>query len=206
MNRPPITRSGARLDAHRELSKAIYHPHDDPLVVRVLRAIGRHLDQSVTSHGHVPVGVVVLVLLLVAVAVVAARRGPLRRSAATGAVLPVTVDRSAADHRAAARTADQRGDWHTAVVERMRAVARELEERGVLDARPGRTAVEVATEAAHVTPELQLPLTAAARAFDAVAYGGRPADAAAAQRIRDADEAVRRTRYAVRAEGDRVLR
>jgi len=75
-----------------------------------------------------------------------------RRSASQGAVLPAGRPSSAADHRSLAEQAADRADWHTAVIERMRAIARELEERSVLDARAGRTATELAREAGRMLP------------------------------------------------------
>lgn len=58
----------------------------------------------------------------------------------------------------------------------MRAIVRSLEERALLDARPGRTADEAAAEAGRTLPEHAARLRAAARSFDDVTYGGRTAD------------------------------
>ena len=55
---------------------------------------------------------------------------------------------------------------------------RELEARGVLDARPGRTAGEVARDGGDAVPALAADLARAAAVFDEVWYGGRTADAA----------------------------
>lgn len=200
----PITRSGAQRDAHRELSKAIYQ-HGEPWTTAVLRWLGRHLDNAVSAAGHSTLGLTVLALLVVGAAVaLAAQRGGLRRTAAAGAVFPADRTQSAAQHRVAAETAEAAGDWHAAVVERMRAVARELEERGILDTRPGRTALEIASEAGAVlrtqTEVVPVALRAAATTFDDIVYGGRPADAAAARRVRDADDVLRRNRSGVRRE------
>ena len=70
-----------------------------------------------------------------------------------------------------------RNDWRVAVVERYRAVVAELEERGVIDPRPGRTADEAAADAGAVLPAVAADLGAGARLFDAVHYGNRPASA-----------------------------
>ena len=86
--------------------------------------------------------------------------------------------RSAAEHRAAAEAHAAQGHWNQAVQERMRAVVRSLEERALLDPRPGRTADEAAAEAGRTLPAHTDRLRAAARDFDDVTYGGRTADPA----------------------------
>ena len=53
------------------------------------------------------------------------------------------------------------------------AVIRGLEERTILDRRPGRTADEAAAAAASALPPLATELTFAAELFDAVTYGRR---------------------------------
>ena len=57
----------------------------------------------------------------------------------------------------------------------MRAIVRSLEERALLDPRPGRTADEAAAEAGRALPAHADRLRAAARDFDDVTYGGRTA-------------------------------
>ncbi|MFD0347693.1 DUF4129 domain-containing protein [Kitasatospora aburaviensis] len=81
----------------------------------------------------------------------------------------------------------------------MRALVRALEERTLLDARPGRTADEAAAEAGRSLPEHAAALTAAARTFDDIAYGDRTADRAAYQLLRDLDQALERARPALAA-------
>ena len=81
--------------------------------------------------------------------------------------------RTAAELRAAADAAAARGDWSTAVLERFRAVVRSLEERALLDDRPGRTAHEAAEAAAARLPARAAELRRAARLFDDVCYGAR---------------------------------
>lgn len=57
----------------------------------------------------------------------------------------------------------------------MRAIVRSLEERALLDPRPGRTADEAAAEAGRALPGHATRLRSAARDFDDVTYGGRTA-------------------------------
>lgn len=199
---PPVTRGGARDAARTELSRAIYHRYDEPWWLHVLRAVGRFVrDVFDTAAAHAPGGAAGLVALAVlAVLVIVAIRlrvGPMRRGAAVpGAVLGGRL-LTAAEHRAAADAAAAEGRWLDAVRERMRAVVRELEERGVLDPRPGRTADEVAAEAGHALPGLAGGLRAAAATFDEVVYGGRPAGPGADDTVRRVDAALRAHRAVV---------
>jgi len=55
----------------------------------------------------------------------------------------------------------------------MRALAMTVEERGLVDPRPGRTADELATEIATALPAASAATRSAATVFDAVVYGKR---------------------------------
>jgi Domain of unknown function (DUF4129) len=192
----PVTREGAQRDAQRELSKAIYHRSSEPLPVRLVRDVGRWIDHILNRAASVSTGgsagvIALLVLLGVVVIVVIWRVGAPRRSANVGAVLVTGRSISAADHRAMADRAADSHDWHTAVVELMRAIARELEERSVLEHRRGRTATELANEASGHLPQAASALSVAAARFNAVAYGGCDAAPADLEVMRTADRAVR---------------
>lgn len=196
----PVTRDGAQADARRELSKGIYHRYDDPWPVAVFKAvvhfIGHLLDGVADNAPGGGAGAIGLVLVVVVLLVVARwRLGPIRREhrLASGPVLD-DQPRSAADHRRTAESAAAAGDWGTAVIERMRATARDLEERGTLDVRPGRTADELAREVVALLPTVADPLRVATATFDAVAYGRRTADASAYRSMVAADDAVTQQR------------
>ena len=75
---------------------------------------------------------------------------------------------------AAADAHAARGEWADAVRERLRAVVRSLEERAVLDERPGRTADEAAAEAGTALPTCADDLRRSARLFDDI-WGARNA-------------------------------
>jgi hypothetical protein len=79
----------------------------------------------------------------------------------------------------------------------MRAIVRELEARGVLDPRPGRTADEVAREAGALVPAVAGDLHGAAQVFDEVWYGGRTATAGADAAMRQADQRVQSARLVI---------
>jgi hypothetical protein len=110
--------------------------------------------------------------------------------------------RSAAWHRAAADAAVAAGHLRTAVLERFRAVVRELEERAVLAEQPGRTAGEAAQAAASRLPALGERLTAAARIFDDVRYGDRPATPEMDDALRELDAALLAERLVPLGSGD----
>jgi len=72
---------------------------------------------------------------------------------------------------------------------------RMLEEKGVLDPRPSRTAGELVAEMAAISPTGLDELRVAVTVFSDVWYGGRPADATGYQAVVRADDglaAVRR--------------
>ncbi|GAA3395024.1 DUF4129 domain-containing protein [Streptomyces roseoviridis] len=195
-----VPRVPAREAAERELSEPMYHEHDPSLLQRGLDRfwdwVGGLFD---TASRATPGGVVGLVAVVIFVlAVIAAlwwRLGtPGPAPTGGGDSLFHEGPRTAAEHRAAAARHASAGRWNQAVQERMRAIVRSLEERALLDPRPGRTADEAAAEAARSLPAHGDGLRAAARAFDDVTYGGRTADEAAYRRIEQLDTAVERAR------------
>ncbi|EIV93935.1 DUF4129 domain-containing protein [Frankia sp. QA3] len=199
----PVTRDGARQEAHRELSDGIYGDSRPHWWNRLLSWIGDRvadlfdwvLPHSGAGGGSRGLGVLALVAVLV-VGVIALRwwLGPVRRTARarqaaaddlssplTAAQLRVEADRHAAGE-----------DYARAVRSRLRAIVRMLEEKGVLDPRPGRTAGELVAEVARIAPagDGQTALAAAVEVFSEIWYGGRPATAAGYQVLVDADTAL----------------
>ena len=74
----------------------------------------------------------------------------------------------------------------------MRAIVRELVDRGVLDHRPGWTVTELARAAAAARPAVDAPLIEAGRVFSDIWYGSRPAYAEHDARMRELVAEVRR--------------
>ncbi|WP_369395135.1 DUF4129 domain-containing protein [Streptomyces sp. CG1] len=201
---PPLTipRDPARDAARRELSKRMYHENDPGLFQRALKAFWDWLDRLLNSAASATpggtVGLIVVVLFVVAVlAALWWRLGTPRRQPSSTAVLFDDRPRSAAEHRAAAEAHAAQGHWNQAVQERMRAIVRSLEERTLLDVRPGRTADEAAAEAGRTLPAHSDRLRAAAREFDDVTYGGRRATEESYHRIAGLDRDLERTRPAL---------
>lgn len=198
---PPVTtpRDPAREAARRELSKPMYHQNDPSPLQRALNAFWDWLDRLFNAATTAtPGGAIGLVVIVVAVlAVLAAlwwRLGTPSRRPASAATLFDDRPRSAAEHRAAAEAHAAQGHWNQAVQERMRAVVRSLEERALLDVRPGRTADEAAAEAGRALPAHLDRLRAAARDFDDVTYGGRRSSEQTYQRLAVLDDDLERAK------------
>ena len=193
---PPVTREAARDAARHELSKPIYHRNDKPLVLRGLDWLRDHIAHYLNNAASAApggwlglVGIVIVVALVVAA--IRWRVGPIRRTARGERALFDVATRSSAEHRALAERYSAAGEWAQAVRERLRALARGLEERGVLDVRPGRTAHEVAHEAAATFPTFEPGLRAAANTFEDIWYGGRPARPESYDVVRQVDDELR---------------
>ena len=159
-----------------ELAKAIYHEQPSLLsrlgtwlweqVQRFLAAAGGVDGRPALLLIGASIAVVVVISLLVA--------GPVRRSRAPrrGSAEVFGDDtRSAAELLADAERHSAAGRWGPAILDRFRALLRALEDRAVLEPRPGRTADEGAREAGARLAPCAVELVAAARLFDDVCYG-----------------------------------
>lgn len=198
---PPITvpRDPAREAARRELSKDLYHQNDPGLFQRALDTLWDWIgDLFATASTATPGGTLGLVVVVLALAAVVAalwwRLGSPRHRPTSASALFDERPRSAAEHRAAAEAQAAQGHWNQAVQERMRAIVRSLEERALLDVRPGRTADEAAADAGRTLPAHTDRLRAAARDFDDVTYGGRRATRQSYGRMADLDLDLERTK------------
>ncbi|HET7244899.1 MAG TPA: DUF4129 domain-containing protein [Streptosporangiaceae bacterium] len=186
-------REGQRL-ARAELSKAIYHPQPS-LAERAAHFVLEWLGRLFRATQGLPGGwwgfVVLIALAVLLVAVVLGRTGPVamarRRRGEPGAI---SVARTARDHREAAARLAQAGDYAAAICERVRAIAAELDERGVLAPRIGRTADEFAAEAGRALPPHAAGLLGAARLFDEVRYGRRPGTRPGYERVTELDTRI----------------
>ncbi|GGV88436.1 membrane protein [Streptomyces gelaticus] len=182
----------AREAAEHELSKPMYHENDPNLLQQGLDRlwdwIGELLDTASSAAPGGPLGLIALMLLVVGlVAALWWRLGTPSRPVRSADALFDDSPRSATEHRRAAEAHAAAQRWNEAVQERMRAVVRSLEERALLDPRPGRTADEAAAEAGRPLPAHAARLHAAAREFDDVTYGGRTADQQAYLAVRALD-------------------
>ncbi|MCV7280898.1 DUF4129 domain-containing protein [Mycolicibacterium flavescens] len=176
--------------AQRELAKPIYPKPS--LTDRIGEWIDDLIYRLASEGASVPGGWVtlsvlgVLLVLAVLLAIRTARRAV--RSNRSRPALFDSHDMSAAEHRAAAERCAEAGDWAAAIRHRLRAVARRLEETGVLDPVPGRTATELARDAGRELPHLNAELASAATAFNDVTYGERPGTETAYLAVADLDD------------------
>jgi hypothetical protein len=182
----------ARKAAERELSDPRYHENDPNLLQRALDHFWNWVGGLFESaSGATPGGTLGLIVIAVVVILLVLglwwRLGTPRRTPAASANLFDEGPRSAAEHRTTAEAHAAAHRWNPAVQERMRAIVRALEERALLDPRPGRTADEAAADAGRSLPGHADRLRAAARSFDDVTYGDRTADEAAYLTLRTLD-------------------
>lgn len=199
---PPVTigREAAREAARVELSKPAYHQNDPGLLQRAMNRfwewVGDLFDRAsgATPGGTLGLLAIAVFALLIAAALWWRLGAPSRAAARTPGTLFDDGVRSAADHRSAAEALAGEGRWSEAVQERMRAVVRSLEERTLLDPRPGRTADEAAAEAAVSLPSHAAALRTAARTFDDVTYGAHPATPEMYATLTTLDQALSRTK------------
>src|SRR4029077_9495669 len=103
---------------------------------------------------------------------------------------------SARDYRRAAERLAAAGDYAGAIVDGVRAIAAELDERAILPPRPGRTADELGVEAGRELPGLAADLRAVTRLFDDVRYGDKDGSLAGYDLVRRVDKCVRAARPA----------
>lgn len=199
----------ARRWAEIELSDPIYQDQPNLLQTVLSWLAERFADLQVTAADVDPRVAAIVVTAVVAIAIVVALvvAGPVRRARRTERPsVDVFGDdtRTAAELRASADALAAAGDWSGAVLDRFRALLRSLEERVVLDERPGRTAHEAAHEAGERLPTCAADLGDAARLFDDVCYGEALADAEDDARLRDLDRRVLAERPGVPAAAEPV--
>jgi len=194
-----LGREAARRAARSELSRREYSSARPSLatrlVGRLLHELGRLIDAGSARVPGGSTGLILLLLLLAGVvALIIIKLRPVGGRSGAQSVFAGSAALDAKEHRRLAEAAAAKGEWAEAVRERLRAVVRELEDRGVLDRRPGRTASEVAQDGGALVPALALPLRRAAVTFDEVWYGGRTADAASYATVVEVDGTVTSTR------------
>lgn len=199
MSTVDIDRDAAHDAALRELSKPMYP--NASLTERFFDWIDELLYKIMVEGASIPGGwftITVLLIILVIAAVVAVRVAmrTMRTNRGRSAALFDAHELTSAEHRATAEQYAAQGDWAAAIRHRLRAVARHLEEAAILDPVPGRTATELARDAAAAVPDLAAELRRAAVTFNDVTYGDRPGTETAYRTIADLDDHLRSRRTA----------
>jgi Domain of unknown function (DUF4129) len=189
-----IDRDAAHDAAQRELAKPIYPKAS--LTERFTEWLQDLFYRIAQEGSQLPGGwftISVLLIILAVAIVIAVRiaRRTMRTNRGGEHALFDSHELTAAQHRAIAEQYATQGNWTAAIRHRLRAVARQLEEDRVLDAVPGRTATELATDAGAAAPELAGELSRAAIAFNDVTYGERLGTEAAYRMIADLDGHLR---------------
>ncbi|BBX00010.1 hypothetical protein BST36_19110 [Mycolicibacterium moriokaense] len=189
-----IDSDAAHEAAQRELQKPIYPKPS--LTERLVEWINELIYRLASEGSRLPGGwftISILLILLVVAVVVAIRiaRRTMRTNRGTRYALFGEHELTADEHRATAEQLAAAGNWAAAIRHRLRAVARQLEDTGVLDAIPGRTATELARDAGKALPALAAELTQAAGAFNDVTYGEQPGTEFAYRMIADLDDHLR---------------
>ncbi len=201
-----IDRDAAHRAAQDELNKPIYSKGSagDQFLDWLNDLIYRLLQKMSSVPGGWFTATVLFILLAIAVVVaVHIARRTMRTRRGADHLLFETAQLTAAQHRATAENCAAGGDWAAAIRHRLRAVARQLEETGVLAAAPGRTANELARDAGAALPHLAGELIKAATAFNDVTYGELPGTQAAYRMIADLDDHLRSRWEGVPAEPGR---
>ena len=190
-----IDRDAAHEAAQRELAKPIY-PRPS-LSDRLSEWLDEFLYRLIMKGSSIPGGwftIALLALLVVVAFVVAVRiaRRTMRTNRGAGPGLFGMHELSAAEHRSTAEGYAAQGNWAAAIRHRLRAVARLLEETGVLNPVPGRTANELAQDTGELLPGFKAGLRRAAAVFNDVTYGERPGTRAEYEVVAELDDALRR--------------
>ncbi|MFI0404988.1 DUF4129 domain-containing protein [Actinomadura sp. 3N508] len=196
----PVGRDEAREMARRELEKQVYQRDKPSWLERTWDDFSEWLqnlfrgapspESQGSGSGWLSI-VVIVAVALTAVALIGWLMRGRRNLRSRNEPLLGDETSTALDHRDAAERHAAAGQWAEAIRERLRAVARDLEERAVLAARPGRTADELAQETGEAVPELAGDLRVAVRIFDDVWYGDRPGTAEGYAQVKGVDEKLR---------------
>ncbi len=192
-------RDEARELLERELARPEYH-RPESLLLKGLRWLMDRLNALIDIiPGSTGLSAVLLALLitLVVLAGVFAVRGLRRtRQLTEPGSAPVLEEPglSAADYRQRAAAAASRGDWDRLLLDSYRALVAASDERVLLDESPGRTAHEIAIALVRPFPHHATEVLWAAEVFDTVRYGARHASRQQAERVRDLDRQLARTR------------
>jgi hypothetical protein len=189
-----VDRDAAHEAAQRELAKPIYPKAS--LTERFTDWLQDLLYRIAQEGSQLPGGwftISVLIIILTVAIVIAVRiaRRTMHTNRGGESALFDSHQLTAAQHRATAEQFAAQGDWTAAIRHRVRAIARQLEEDGVLDPVPGRTATELAKDAGAAAPDLSGELSQVAITFNDVTYGDRPGTEAAYRMIAELDGHLR---------------
>ncbi len=202
---PPLVPDAdeARRWAEQELSNAAYEAARPTPIDRIAQAVGDALaqffQQPLPGTWGPAAAVVATVVVIVVVAAALLIWGRPRSAARSRSRTPADlfgeqVDVSADELRADAARLAADADWPAAVAAAVRALARGLDERGLVTIPPGATVQAFSRAAAARFPAERDAFAQCAADFDDVRYLRRPGTRATYERVRALDERVVRTR------------
>lgn len=192
---PPVLPGAdeARRWAEEELAKPEYRDAEPGWVEDLWNSILewlRSLDGGPGPDSTAAPWIGVAIAVLIGAAIILARPRLNAKAQRAGDVFDADSTVSADAYRGRAAAAAAAGDWRAAVVDCFRALVRTAEDRNVLDARPGRTADEVAQELAGSFSAEATRLATAARTFDGIRYGNESASQASYAAMLELDTAL----------------
>jgi hypothetical protein len=190
---PPIGRHAGQRLARRELAEMTFWQR----IVNWLAHLPVNAGKVVPGGWFGLISLAILAVVTVTVVLYWARPTRTRR-ARTEAVLG-RASMSARDYRRSAERLAAAGEYAAAIVDGVRAIAAELDERGVLPPRPARTARELASEAGGELPDLAADLRAVTRLFEDIRYGDKDGHLEGYQLVSRVDNEVRVARPAAAA-------
>lgn len=177
-----------------ELAQGRYQEAEPNFLERIATSILEWLGSIFADLRPLEAGPGTLLLALGAAVVIAAavwlvkpRLNARTQRARTGVFSGDTV-RTAHEHRALAAAAAESRDWDLALTERLRAVIRSAEERGIVDRQPGRTAGETGVQLRAAFGVVGGDTLWLADRFNEVHYGNLPANETDYQRATAIDE------------------
>lgn len=194
----PISGDDAQRAARQELQHAVYHRDDQSWLDRAGGWLGDQATHLVNASPSGSLLLVVVGMLVVGVSLAVVRAGRPRRAARARADAGADPLRPATgtDHRRLAEQLAASGKRADALREWVRSAVSTIEERGILEVRPGRTGAEVARAAGAALPDARDQLLGVIEAFDEVWFGGRCATDADVALGREAADAVVAARVA----------
>lgn len=151
-------------------------------------------DGAGSSVIMIVIGAVIVALAVMAVLIWGHPRLRRRSAGIDDALFDGDDERSADELRRASEAAAATSDFDTAVVLRLRAIARALRERGAVSTGPGATVHAFAIQGARAFPAHAAELEAAATGFDDVRYLRRPGTPELFASMRALDRALASTR------------
>ena len=186
-----------------ELSRPQYAAAQPTLFDRISQAVWEWFQSLTLAGTGVEVSLLTVLLIVLAVVIVGAfvifgMPRLRRRSTVGGALFGVDENRTAAQLRAAARSAADGSNWSSAIEELFRAIARSLQERTILVPTPGTTAQGFARDASEAFPAHAPALRTAAIAFDDVRYLDHLGTKADFERLAELDRALETTQPILR--------